>query len=66
MQVRNIFGMKDIFTAITGNDLNAFCANVYKCIHAFRFVSCMLMCKYTKDYVPKLALLMCVQIHKSV
>lgn len=24
------------------------------------------MCKYTKDYVPKLALLMCVQIHKTV
>lgn len=40
MQVRNIFGLKDIFTAITGNDLNAFCANVYVYMHSYLSVVC--------------------------
>lgn len=40
MQVRNIFGLNDIFTAITGNDLNAFCANVYVYMHSDLSVVC--------------------------
>lgn len=40
MQVRNIFGLNDIFTAITGNDLNAFCANVYVYMHSYLSVVC--------------------------
>lgn len=40
MQVRNIFGLKYIFTAITGNDLSAFCANVYVYMHSDLSVVC--------------------------
>lgn len=40
MQVRNIFGLNDIFTAITGNDLSAFCANVYVYMHSYLSVVC--------------------------
>lgn len=40
MQDRNIFGLKDIFTGITWNDLSAFCANVYVYMHSDLSVVC--------------------------
>lgn len=65
MQVRNIFGLKDIFTAITGNDLSAFCANVYVYMHSdlsivckcantqkimYLSLHCWCVCRYINQY----------------